>query len=176
MYKGIRKLAKLIKMMAKDVSKEDAWWKMEQIGAALGLDETDPSYGEISVTDDSGYRSITIGDTRGNISKVNGRKITEEEHKGYMLLYYENCNYKNDERVWKYRCFPPQKEIEKRLQMVLEKIPLIPLDKNNCDSDEFWYEDRNDDALAYLANVVKTYADTIAKDSRTPEQIFEDCK
>ena len=27
MYKGIKKLARLIKIMAKDVSKENSWWK-----------------------------------------------------------------------------------------------------------------------------------------------------
>lgn len=173
-YKGIDKLAKLIKIMAKDVSKPDAWWKSESIGAALGLIETDIFFDEISVTDDSGYRNITIGDTRGNISRVNGRKIAEEEHKGYMLLYYECCNYKKCSRIWKYRCFPSQKEIKNRLQKVVDKVPLIPLGKNNCDSDEFWYERRDETTLDYLSNVVKRYANAIANDSRTPEQIFSD--
>lgn len=162
--------------MAKDVSKEDSWWKTEQVGIALGLVETDDLFDEISVTDDSGYRSITIGDTRGNISRVNGRRIAKEEHKGYMLLYSENCDYDGDKRKWKYRCFPNQKEIEERLQKVVDKIPLIPMDKNNCDSDEFWYENRDDETLSYLSNVVRKYADTIANDSRTPEEIFADCK
>lgn len=176
MYKGISKLARLIKIMAKDVSKESSWWKNEQIGVALGLDETNDFFDEISVTDDSGYRSITIGDTRGNVSRVNGRKISDEEHEGYMLLYSENCTYKGNEQKWKYRCFPSQKEIENRLQKVVDKIPLIPMDKNNCDSDEFWYEDREDKTLTYLSNVVKKYADTIANDNRTPEEIFADCQ
>lgn len=173
MYKGIKKLARLIKIMAKDVSKENSWWKMEHLGAALGLEET---FGEISVTDNSGYRCITIGDTRGNVSKVNGRRIAAAEHKGYMLLYSENCTYKSDKRVWKYRCFPDTKEIEDRLQKVVDKIPLIPMDKNNCDSDEFWYEDKDDRTLTYLSDVVKKYADTIANDSRTPKKIFADCR
>jgi len=176
MYKGINKLARLIKIMAKDVSKESSWWKTENIGAALGLEETDTFFDEISVTDDSGYRCITIGDTRGNVSRVNGRRIDEDEHEAYMLLYSENCTYNGNKRIWKYPCFPSQKEIEKRLQDVVDKIPLIPMDKNNCDSDEFWYERRDDEALTYLSNVVKKYADTIADDSRTSEEIFADCQ
>ena len=35
MYKGITKLAKLIKLMAEDVSSEKAWWKQERVGAAM---------------------------------------------------------------------------------------------------------------------------------------------
>lgn len=176
MYRGIKKLAKLIKIMAKDVSKESSWWKMEHVGAAIGLKETENFFDEISVTDDSGYRCITIGDTRGNVSRINGRRIAEEEHKGYMLLYSENCTYTGDKSVWKYRCFPSQKEIENRLQKVIDKVPLIPMDKNNCDSDEFWYKEKDDKTLSYLSGVVKKYADTIAKDSRTPEEIFADCQ
>lgn len=176
MYKGVSKLAKLIKIMAKDVAKESGYWKAEHIGSAIGLKETDSFFDEISVTDDSGYRSITIGDTRGNVSRVNGRKIAKEEHKGYMLLYSENCTYRENTRVWKYKCFPAQKEIEDRLQKVIDKIPLIPMDKNNCDSDEFWYENRDDNTLTYLSDVVKRYAETIANDSRTPEEIFAACQ
>ena len=176
MYPGIKKLARLIKLMGKDVAKESSWWKMELIGPAIGLVETDTFFDEISVTDDSGYRCILIGDTRGNVSRVNGRKIKKEEHKGYMLLYSENCNYKDEKRTWKYRCYPSQKEIEDRLQKVIDKIPLIPLDKNNCDSEEFWYEDRDDKTLTYLSDVVKKYADTIAQDKRSPEEIFNSCQ
>ena len=80
MYPGVEKLAKLIKIMARDVSKESSWWKQEHVGVPLGLLETDEFFHEISVTDDSGYRDITIGDTRGNVS--NGRKIPKEAHRG----------------------------------------------------------------------------------------------
>ena len=176
MYKGIKKLAKLIRIMAKDVAKEDSWWKQENIGPSIGLEETTTFFDEISITDDSGYRCITIGDTRGNVSRINGEKIKEKEHKGYMLLYSENCGYKDGKRVWKYRCFPNQKEIAKRLQMVVDKIPLIPMDKNNCDSDEFWYESRSEETLIYLSNVVKIYADKISNDPRSAKEIFDDCQ
>lgn len=173
MYKGITKLAKLIKLMAEDVSSEKAWWKRERVGAAIGLPETDTFFDEISVTDDSGYRCITIGDTRGNVSRINGRRIAEEEHMGYMLLYSENCRYNGDRRVWKYRCFPSQRELADRLQKVYDKIPLIPLDKNNCDFDEYVYESRSEENLSYLSSVVKKYADTIAADKRSAEEIFK---
>lgn len=177
MYRGIRKLASIIKLAAHDVSKESSWWKLEKIGPMLGLEETDTFFDEISVTDDSGYRNIRIGDTRGNVSRVNGRRISDEEHKGYMLLYSEQCVYKNQERQWKYSCFPSEHEIAKRLQMVLDKGPLIPLDKKNCDSEEFWYEDRDEETLSYLSSVVKKYADTIANDTRSARKIFVDaCK
>ena len=159
MYKGIDKLAKLIKLMAKDVSKESSWWKVEMIGPAIGLPN---SKGEISVTDDSGYRSITIGDTRGN--------------RGYMLLYSENATYPKNERVWKYRCFPYQNEIARRLQKVVEEIPLISLDKKNCDSEEYWYSDRDEQTLKYFSSLVKRYADTIANDKRSAEKIYNSVK
>lgn len=77
-------LTKLIRLMAFDASKPKAYWKEESVSSALGLFENDLFFDEISVTDGSGYRCITIGDTRGNASRVNGRKILEEEHKGYM--------------------------------------------------------------------------------------------
>ena len=175
MYKGINKLAKLIKLMAKDVSYESSWWKHENIGPVIGLYETDTFFDEISVTDDSGYRCITVGDTRGNVSRVNGRPIKKEEHKGYMLLYSENSSYKNGKRVWKYKCFPSQEEIANRLQTVLDGNSLIPLDKNNCDTEEFWYSERDDETLKYLSGIVRKFADIIAADPRTAEKIFSDC-
>ena len=138
MYDGIFKLAGLIKLMAEDVSKEDSWWKCEYIGPAIGLRETKNFWDEISVTDDSGYRSITLGEK------------------------------------WKYPCFPSVEEIAERLQLVLEKVPLIPLELNNCDSEEFWYENRDEDSLQYFSDVVREYADKIAADPRTEEEIFSD--
>lgn len=172
MYKGLRKLARLIKIMAKDVSKPNSYWKMEDIGAALGLIETEDFFDEISVTDDSGYRAITIGDTRGNISRMNGRKILENEHKGYVLLYSESCSYKGNKRVWNYNCFPSIEEIASRLQKIVDRIPL---NEKNGVTYACMYES-NEQTLEYLSGVVKKYADKIASDSRTPDQIFSDCQ
>lgn len=162
MYDGILKLARLIKLMAKDVSKEDSWWKSEYIGPAIGLPETENFLDEISVTDDSGYRSITLGDTKG--------QHTKGGDKGYMLLYSENYNYADEK--WKYPCFSSVEEIAERLQLVLEKVPLIPQKFDN--SEECWYEKRDEDSLKYFSNVVREYADKIAADPRTEEEIFSD--
>lgn len=90
----------------------------------------------------------------------------------YMLLYSENYNYADEK--WKYPCFPSVEEIAERLQLVLEKVPLIPLELNNCDSEEFWYENRDEDSLQYFSDVVREYADKIAADPRTEEEIFSD--
>lgn len=52
MYKGIKKLAKLIKIMGEDIAKEcNSCWKVEHVGIALGLAGTDEislniAYGE----------------------------------------------------------------------------------------------------------------------------------
>lgn len=170
MYTGINKLAEFIKIVAKDVSKNP--WKSESVGTHLSLIRGDNLLDEISVIDDSGYRAIIIGDIRGNISS-NGTHIAEEEHKGYMRLYCENSYYDGNKEKWKYRCFPSAAELAHRLQLVFEKIPLIPLDKNNCDSEEFWYERRDEEALAYFSSIVKKYADTISKVNKTPKEIFK---
>ncbi|WP_272111286.1 hypothetical protein [Ruminococcus sp. 1001136sp1] len=45
---------------------------------------------------------------------------------------------------------------------------------NNCDSEEFWYENRDEDSLQYFSDVVREYADKIAADPRTEEEIFSD--
>ena len=45
-------LAELIKLMALDVSKEQAHWKSESVSAALGLFESDLYFDEILVMDD----------------------------------------------------------------------------------------------------------------------------
>lgn len=168
MYDGILKLARLIKLMAEDVSKEDSWWKCEYIGPAIGLRETKNFWDEISVTDDSGYRSITLGDTKGNHIKG--------VHKGYMLLYSENYNYADEK--WKYPCFPSVEEIAERLQLVLEKVPLIPLELNNCDSEEFWYENRDEDSLQYfqmLSENMQIKSQLIQEQRKKYFQTLNDC-
>lgn len=90
----------------------------------------------------------------------------------HVQLYSENYNYADEK--WKYPCFPSVEEIAERLQLVLEKVPLIPLELNNCDSEEFWYENRDEDSLQYFSDVVREYADKIAADPRTEEEIFSD--
>jgi hypothetical protein len=173
MYLGITKLAELIVLAAKNVS-EKSWCTQMNIGPILGIKETDNFFGEINVMDDSGYRYIVIGNTKNNLTVIRGRKTKKEDHMCYMFLYWENCEYQNNKEIWKYECFPEQNEIAKRLQKVYECIPLISMDKHNSDSDEFWYEIRNQKSLEYLSKVVKKYADVIAADERSAEEIFAD--
>ena len=162
MDKQLYDLARLIKMLAKDVSKKDAWWKHEIVSRAIGLYETDTFFDEIRVTDDSGYRAITIGDTRGNISRVTGRRIAEDEHCGMMLLYRE-CR----EKKYVYRCFPSVEEICNRLQMVKDQVIL---------RDEYaWYERTDPEALAYYSKVVCEHAQMLAKTGKTPKELFDAC-
>lgn len=166
MYKGLSKLAQLMKLMAKDVSKEDAWWKEENVSVALGIEDESMN---IIVRDDSGYRAIFIGDVRG-------QSVAERNENGYMIPYSENDSYNKGKHKWKYRCFPPQKDLEKLLQKIVDKEPLIPLDKNNCDSDDYWYSSRTDASLKFFSDTVKLHADKIAADKRTAKEIFEDCQ
>ena len=154
-------LAELIKLMSISVSKENAHWKSESISAALGLFESDLYFDEIKVTDDEGHRSITIGDTRGNFSRVNGRTIAKEEHKDYFLLYKEDVGKDNS---FYYRCFPSVKEIYERLKMVMNKVVL---------EDSFsWYERKDEVALDYYAKVIKEHAEVLERIGRTPQEIF----
>ena len=160
MDKKLYELARLIKLMGKDVAKESAWWKVECISAAIGLNETEKFFDEISVTDDSGYRSITIGDTRGNVSRVNGRRISEEEHKGYMFLYSENREGK-----YHYACFPPINEIYRRLCKVVQKEILAAPDT--------MYARKDAEALEYYAKVVTEHAEVLSKIGKTAQEILD---
>lgn len=173
MYPGITKLAELIVLTAKNVS-EKSWCIQTNIGPILGIEETDEFCGEINVLDDIGYRYIVLGNTKSNLAIIRDRKTKKEDHMCYMFLYWENCKYQDNQEIWKYKCFPEQAEIANRLQKVYECVPLIPLNKHNSDSDEFWYENRNQKSLEYLSKVVKKYADVIAADERSAEEIFAD--
>ncbi len=151
-------LTKLIRLMALDVSKSKAYWKKESVSSALGLFENDLFFDEISVTDDSGYRCIIIGDTRGNTSRVNGRRILEKEHKGYMCLYSENSPFH-------YRCFPSIKEIYSKLIAIRDKQILL---------DEFsWYEREDPKALDYYAEVVMEHVKILERMGKRPREIFK---
>ena len=157
-------LAELIKLMATSVSKEDAHWLNESISAALGLFESDLYFDEIKVTDDGKRRSITLGDMRGDISRVNGRTITKEEHLGYLVLYTEEVN---ENKSFYYRCFPSVKEIYEKLKMVLNKVVL--------DDGFSWYERKDDTALDYYSKVVKEHAEVLERIGITPQEIFNSC-
>lgn len=110
----------------------------------------------------------------GNLNQIKtGKIISEREHKGYVLLYSENNCYKNGKEIWKYKCFPSEEEIQKRLQKIIDKVPLISAGTKKF-NDEFWYEKNNKNALTYLSFVVQKYIEVIENDSRSPEKIFSE--
>lgn len=159
------RLAELIKLMAIDVSKENAHWETESISAALGLFESDLYFDEIKVVDSISYRNITIGDTRGDISRVNGRDIKAEEHKGCMLLYNESVGRGE---TFRYDCFPSVEEIYKRLQVVVNKGIL--------DDGLSWYEKKDEEALDYYAKVILEHAEVMERIGKTPQELFDSCQ
>ena len=169
--KDFYKLAQLIKLAAKDVSKESAYWKCEDVARMLGFKKTDSEPDVLEVTDDSGYRSIIIGDIRGNVSLDSGKRDNRIFHKGYAYLYSENSQYKKDKEIWKYRCFPPIKDIADMLEKLYnaEYCPNVftyyPGDDENVSS-----------CVTYLSAVVKKYVDKIASDQRNALEIFNSCQ
>ena len=172
--KDLYKLAQLIKLAGKDISKEEnSLYKTENVSMMCGLQLTDKTPGIIEVEDDSGYRAIRIGDTRGNVSYDTGNLDNNLSHHGHMVLYYENCSYDaNGNRVWKFRCFPPMKELVNRLWMVANYKPLIPETLNNCDSNEYWYDKNTASGRKYLGDLVRQCVSNLEKDTRTAQEIF----
>lgn len=167
-YPGVKKLAQLIRIMAASVTKAE--WKAEYVKGYIMPNENETLLDTIEIRDDSGYRSIIIGDIRGNVS-TNGRPITEVEHMGYMFLYSENCTYSpTKKRVWIHKCFPLQKELEAMLQNVIEgeEVPISHVGvRYNVP------EGRSERKVReYLSSVVKKYADLINKDSRSAKEIY----
>lgn len=169
--KNFYKLAQLIKLAAEDISREDEYCKTEDVTMMLGMTRSDSAPGIIEVKDDSGYRSIVIGDTRGTVSLDTGKPDIGIKHKGYMLIYSENCNYIGEKDVWKYRCFPSVKEISERLYKVACYESLIP-SCINCDSDEYWYDNNTEESRKYLGDFVRECAERIGNDPRTAKEIF----
>lgn len=166
--KDLYKLAQLIKLAGQDISKEPIW-KHEDVSIMLGFERTDNEPDVLEVTDDSGYRSIVIGDIRGNISYDTHKRDDKLLHHGYVHLYSEQSSYKGDTEIWKYRCFPPTKEIAARLER-LYNAEYCP--------DIFQYYEGDDENISscvtYISEVVKKYVDKIASDERSALEIFED--
>ncbi len=167
--KDFYKLAQLIKLAARDVSEEGHYWKIECVSNMLNLKETgtDNEPDVLDVKDDSGYRSILIGDDRGNVSLDTGKIDNTIFHRGYALLYSEQCSYEGDTRKWKYICFPHTKEIA----TMLEKLYNAEYCPQMID---YFVGDDNDisSCVTYLSEVVKKYINAIASDERTAHEIF----
>ncbi len=162
------KLAQLIKLAAKDVSKKDAWWKSENVSKMLNFKRTDNEPDILEVVDDSGYRCILIGDTRGNVSLDTEKVDNTIFHKGYAYLYSEQCSYKGDIEKWKHRCFPPTSEIATMLEKLYNAEYCPQMIKYYAGDDE-----NISFCVTYLSEVVKKYIDVIASDERTAFEIFD---
>lgn len=97
----IHELARKIRNAAMDISKD----RINKIYFV----EYRPDF-EISVTDDSGFRCILIGDTES------------QNTLGYARLYLENTEEDGEYHVYKH--FPTVKEIEKRIRYILDQKDL----------------------------------------------------
>jgi hypothetical protein len=152
---NIAKLAKVIKLAGKEIAK-DRINKIFDVGIALGLHEYSDLTGIIEVEDDSGFRSIIIGDIGG----------TGKDYKGYIYLYEENASYVNYKPSYKYGCFPRQRDIAARLQRIVDgDLDGVCKDYSECvNHTEKGFEN-------FPAELIKKYAEAVGKDERTAEQI-----
>ena len=119
------------------------------VNRQLGMHETDAAPEVLYVTDDSGYRSITLGDVRGNVSYDTGKRDDSLKKMGYVLIYSENARYGK----YKYRCYPPIRNITKTLRRLangekVESVIYYPAD--GVDEDEF---------TSFIAKAVERFAD-----------------
>ena len=164
------KLAQLIKLAGKDISKPDEYAKEYRVHRLLGFVPSDDDPEILNVIDDSGFRAICLGDIRGNVSYDSEAINSMIFHKGYIYLYSEQCYYDaNSHREWKeWRCFPTIKY----LSMVLKAIAQGTYGKNDFsiylnDDDDF------EATKAYLSSVVEKYADKVWTDGRSAKEIFK---
>lgn len=112
----MKDLARLVKV-AKNEIVRDHIAKEYHIENALGCFATDASPCRFYVTDDSGYRAITLGDVRGNVSLDAGERNNHLNHRGYVVLFSSQSHHESEREIWDAR-FPSQKQIEKILSTV----------------------------------------------------------
>lgn len=154
------KLAQIIKYAGENISK-DTISKDFYVSRLLGFYETDECPDILSVTDDSGWRDIKIGDIRGNVSLNTGKLDNNMFHHGYALIYYEN-----KKKRWKHKCFPPVEEIAENLEhlyngdYVPKKIHYVIGDNDNIES-----------LVKYLSQTIKKYVEKSNSDTRTAREI-----
>lgn len=160
------KLAQIIRAAGKEISRKGNYNKYYSVDGLLGHIKSDAHPEILEVEDDSGYRSIIIGDTRGNVSYDTDRHDDSLFHNGYAYLYSEQCSY-NDEgkEIWSKRCYPSVDHLYRAL---------LTLAKGDYDYKEGRFfsldlDDNNDfeKTRAYLSGVVEKFADLAASDSRT---------
>ena len=164
------KLAKLIKGAGKQISAPDEYNKVYSLERLLGHHVSDAHPEILEVEDDSGYRSIIIGDLRGSVSYDTKRLDNTLFHKGFVYLYSENCSYNEDGmRIWSKRNYPTADHLYRALRI---------LAKGEYDYTEGRYfslslNDKKNfkETRAYLSEVVEKFADMAWADRRTAEEM-----
>lgn len=116
----MKDLARLV-VKAKDAIVRDSVAKEYHVENVLGCYKTDASPCGLYVTDDSGYRAITLGDVRGNVSLDTGELDNHLNHHGYVILFSSESHWENNKCIWDAR-FPAQDRIEKMLKSVARGV------------------------------------------------------
>ncbi len=138
---------------------------------SLGIKPTDEQPEILEAEDDSGYRAIILGDTRGNVSYNTGKRANLF-HKGYVILYSENAEYKNGKTIYKYDAFPSVEQIYKQVKA----LKRANYKSNKTALFHMVYLDDNDDFEAtkkYLSEVIERFADIVWSDKRRALDILE---
>ncbi len=133
-------LAALIKAAARDTCK-DKFSKGEYVN--IIIDKNDKSRHGIEITDDSGLRSLIIGDNA--TSKYR-----------YVSFYTERCSYEDGKPVWQYRCFPPIDKMVEMLEILYNKEYRPDIIEYHC------YDNDYSACVTYLSELVRKYADAVS--------------
>ncbi len=151
---GLYKLAQIVKEAGLLIAEDDIN-KDFNVDTLLGKEVSDNQPGILRVTDDSGYRCIVIGDTRGS--------------RGYAYLYSENAHYSEDgKRLWSKRCFPSIDDIYHGLKYLAggsynyTKGRFFEIHKGMCSFEE---------TKELLSDTICKLADLAWTDSRSAEEI-----
>lgn len=159
------KLAQLVKLCAKDISKSSNIAKIENVHYILGLGKSTPV---LEVCDDSGHRNILLGDVYGD--------------KGYCYIYVDNAD---EQGKFMYKCYPSIKEIAERFRKLSAKSTFCVIDDPGNTEDvraydsygvmrtEWLSKKRSIDAINYFADVINLFADKIEADPRAATEIFD---
>lgn len=140
---------------------------------ALGHTQSDAEPDCFEITDDSGYRSIHLGDDRGNVSYDTDKRDNNIFHKGYVYLYSEQARY-NDEGdiIWTHDCFLS-------VDTLYHALKSLALGRYKSERTRYLDIRLNDngnleETKKYLSSVVKRFANSAWNDPRTAEEIVAD--
>lgn len=166
------KLAEFIKAAGeKAIEYAEEGYKCCLAHVSLGITPTDEQPEILETTDDSGYRAITLGDTRGNVS-YDTHKRAKLFHKGCVILYSENSEYKDGKEIYKYDAFPPVEQIYKQVKALKN----ANYKSNKTSLFHMIYLNDNGDLEAtkkYLSDVIERFADIVWNDKRSALDIIE---